>query len=709
MKQKLLLTVLIVALVAVYFIFDLGQFLNFEYLKEQQAQFQVFYQQNQLLTIGIYALIYIGVTMLSIPGATILTLAGGAIFGFWLGTIIISFASTIGATLAFFNCRYLFRDLFQDKLKNKLKTINAGVERDGALFLFTMRLAPLLPFFLVNAAFAKTFLNIWTFSWVSQIGMLAGTMVYVNAGTQLAKLESLAGILSPQMLLAFILLGIFPLLAKKGVEILKRRKVMRKFKRPKNFDYNIVVIGAGSGGLVAAYIAATVKAKVALIEKQKMGGDCLNTGCVPSKALLRSAKMLHYAKRAEDWGFKSTEVNFEFADVMERVQSIIKHIEPHDSVERFTSLGVEVFEGEAQVIDPFRVRVNGVTLTTRNIILASGAAPLIPPIPGIKKVNTLTSDSLWQIRKLPERLVVVGGGPIGSEMAQAMARFGSKVSLVEAYDCVLYREDKDVSDHLCQTFVNEGIDVLVNHRVKKFEMQADHKVVVCESDGKEVRIECDEILLALGRKANISGYGLEELGVELRDNGTIQVDEFLRTNYPNIYAVGDVTGPFQFTHFASHQAWYAAVNSLFSPLKKFKADYRVIPWTTFTDPEVARVGINEKEAQEKNIAYEVVKYDIGDLDRAIADGENNGFVKILTVPGKDKILGVTIIGPHAGDILGEFVTAMKYKLGLNKILGTIHVYPTISEANKYAAGNWKKAHAPEKILQWLKKFHTWRR
>ncbi|MBC8401259.1 MAG: dihydrolipoyl dehydrogenase [Candidatus Marinimicrobia bacterium] len=709
MKQKIILTVLIIALVAVYFIFDLGQFLNFEYLKEQQVQFQVFYQQNRLLTIGTFALTYIGVTMLSIPGAVILTLAGGAIFGFWLGTIVVSFASTSGATLAFFNCRYLFRDLFQDKLKDKLKIINAGVERDGALFLFTMRLAPLFPFFLVNAAFAKTFLNIWTFGWVSQIGMLAGTMVYVNAGTQLAKLESLAGILSPQMLLAFILLGIFPLLAKKGAEIIKRRKVMRKFKRPKKFDYNIVVIGAGSGGLVVAYIAAAVKAKVALIEKQKMGGDCLNTGCVPSKALLRSAKMLHYAKRAEDWGFKSTEVNFDFADVMERVQGIIKQIEPHDSVERFTSLGVEVFEGEAQVVDPFRVRVNGVTLTTRNIILASGAAPLIPPIPGIKEVNPLTSDSLWQIRKLPERLIVVGGGPIGSEMAQAMSRFGSKVSLVEAYDCVLYREDKDVSDHLCQTFVNEGIDVLVNHRVKKFEMQADHKVVICESDGKEVRIECDEVLLALGRKANISGYGLEELGVELRNNDTIQVDEFLRTNYPNIYAVGDVTGPFQFTHFASHQAWYAAVNSLFSPLKKFKADYRVIPWTTFTDPEVARVGINEKEAQEKNIAYEVVKYDIGELDRAIADGENNGFVKILTVPGKDKILGVTIIGPHAGDILGEFVTAMKYKLGLNKILGTIHVYPTISEANKYAAGNWKKAHAPQKILRWLKKFHAWRR
>ncbi len=707
--KKIIILGIIVLIVAAYFKYDLGQYFNFDYLKSQQQAFQHYYSLHQLQTIVFFFLAYVIMAAVSLPGAAIMTLAAGAIFGLVTGTILVSFASSIGATLAFMVSRYLFRDAIEKKFSANLKSINEGIEREGSFYLFTLRLIPVFPFFVINLVSGLTKMRALSFYIVSQIGMLAGTIVYVNAGTQLSKLESPSGILSPGIIGSFLLLGIFPLIAKKIIAYMKSRKVLRKYKKPSKFDYNIIVIGAGSGGLVSAYIAAAVKAKVALIEKHKMGGDCLNTGCVPSKAFIRSAKMLHYAERAKEWGFNSTTVDFEFAQVMERVQQVITTVEPHDSVARYTDLGVEVFEGAARIIDPYRVEVNGQTLTTRNIILATGARPLVPGIPGVEKVKPLTSDTVWNIRKLPRRLVVVGGGPIGSELAQSFARFGSEVTQVEAYDCVLSREDDDVSGLICEQFASEGITVLKNHRVTEFQEENGTKVVLCDHQGKTVRVECDEIFMALGRRANVEGFGLEDLQVQLRPNKTIETDEFLRTNYPNIYAVGDVTGPYQFTHFAAHQAWYASVNALFSPFKKFKADYRVIPWTTFTDPEVARVGLNEKDAKAKGIDYEVTLYNFAELDRAIADEEVKGFVKVLTVPGKDKILGVTIAGPHAGDIITEYITAMKYNIGLNKILGTIHVYPTIGEANKAAAGNWKKAHAPEGLLNWVEKFHAWRR
>ena len=475
------------------------------------------------------------------------------------------------------------------------------------------------------------------------------------------------------------------------------------------YEYNIIVIGAGSGGLVASYIAAAIKAKVALIEKHKMGGDCLNTGCVPSKALLRSAKMLSYAKRAREFGFRSANVEFDFAEVMERVQSVIKQIEPHDSVERYSKLGVECITGEAKIIDPHRVEVDGKILTTRNIIVATGAGPLVPPIAGIDDVEYLTSDTVWNLRELPKKLVVLGGGPIGSEMAQAFARLGSEVTLVEMAPQILIREDEEVIRLVTDKFQQEGIRVLTNHKAKAFTREHGWQVLVCEADGKEVRIPFDQVIVALGRKANVTGFGLEELGVTLNKNGTVAADPFLRTNFPNIYVCGDVTGPYQFTHTAAHQAWYASVNALFAPIKQFKADYSVIPWATFTDPEVARVGLNEKDAKAQKIPYEVTTYGIDDLDRAIADSEAHGFVKVLTVPQKDKILGVTIVGTHAGDLIAEYVLAIKHELGLNKILSTIHIYPTLAEANKFAAGEWKKAHAPKFALALLEKFHRWRR
>jgi pyruvate/2-oxoglutarate dehydrogenase complex dihydrolipoamide dehydrogenase (E3) component len=483
----------------------------------------------------------------------------------------------------------------------------------------------------------------------------------------------------------------------------------KTYKKPEKFDRNLVVLGAGSAGLVTAYIAAAVKAKVTLIEKNKMGGDCLNTGCVPSKALIRSAKFLAHTRRVREFGFKSADVEFEFADVMERVQRVIKTIEPHDSVERYTELGVECITGEAKITSPWTVDVNGKTLTTKSIVIAAGAHPFVPPITGIEDVGYYTSDTIWELRKLPKRLIILGGGPIGSELTQCFARFGSQVSQIEMLPRLLIREDPEISDIVMQRFKDEGVSVLTNHKAKKFLVENGEKILICEHEGQDVRIAFDELLVAVGRTANTTGYGLEDLDIPTTSTKTIETNKFLQTSYPNIFACGDVAGPFQFTHTAAHQAWYAAVNSLFGSFKKFKVDYSVIPWATFTDPEVAHVGLNEIEAKENNIPYEVTTYDIDDLDRAIADEEAHGLIKILTVPGKDKILGVTIVGEHAGDLIAEYVSAMQNKIGLNKILGTIHIYPTMAEANKYVAGNWKKAHAPERLLKWVEKFHAWRR
>ncbi|WP_069472388.1 dihydrolipoyl dehydrogenase [Candidatus Marithrix sp. Canyon 246] len=615
-------------------------------------------------------------------------------FGVVTGTILVSFASTIGASLAFLVSRYLFKDLIQSRFTQQLASINEGVKKDGAFYLFALRLVPAFPFFIINLVMGLTPIKTWTFYWVSQVGMFAGTIVYVNAGTQIAQLDSLAGIVSPEIILSFALLGVFPLIAKKFIEYLKK---------PKHFDTNLVVIGAGAGGLVSSYIAAAVKAKVTLIEKHKMGGDCLNTGCVPSKALLRSAKMLSYMKRASEYGFKNASVEFEFAEVMERVQRVIKQIEPHDSVERYSKLGVDCIQGEATITSPYTVEVNGKQITTRNIIIASGGRPFVPPIPGLEESGYLTSDTIWNLRTLPKTLVILGGGPIGCELAQAFARLGSKVIQIQRAKHIMVREDTEVSEIIEAKFAKEGIKVLTSHKA----LRVEEKQLICEHEGKEVSIAFDEILVAVGRAANT--MGLEKLGIKLTARGTVAVDQYMRTNIPTIYACGDVAGPYQFTHTAAHQAWYAAVNALFGKFKKFKVDYSVIPWTTFTDPEVARVGLNEQDAKRQGIKYEVTKYGIDDLDRAIADEEAHGFVKVLTKPGKDKILGVTIVGHHAGDLIAEYIQAMKWGIGLNKVLGTIHIYPTLTEANKYAAGEWKRAHTPAKVLKWVEKYHAWQR
>jgi pyruvate/2-oxoglutarate dehydrogenase complex dihydrolipoamide dehydrogenase (E3) component/uncharacterized membrane protein YdjX (TVP38/TMEM64 family) len=705
---------LVLGLTLAYQQLDLGRWLTLDQLKASRDALQQFYNSDPVWTLAVFFGVYVLATAVSFPGASVLTLAGGAIFGLGIGLLVVSFASSLGALLAFWMARTLLRDTVERRFGTFLAPINAGLAKDGVFYLLTLRLVPVFPFWLINLTMGLTQIGARPFYIVSQIGMLAGTAVYVNAGTQLAAIESTADILSPPLLGSLVLLGAFPLVAKWAVSALQQRKLYARWRKPRRFDRNMVVIGAGAGGLVSAYIAAAVKAKVTLVEGHKMGGDCLNYGCVPSKALIRSAKAVKQVRQAGAFGVRGAQATVDFAAVMQRVHDVVRDIEPHDSVERYTAMGVEVLQGHARITSPWSVEVTLAdgqhqTLTTRNIVIAAGASPFVPPIPGLKEAGFLTSDTVWGLTTLPRRLVVLGGGPIGSELAQCFARLGSEVTQVEMAPRTMAREDPEVSERVMASLRADGVRILTGHQAVRVEVVAGEKRLIVRHGDQEQAVPFDELLCAVGRSPRVTGYGLEELGIPLTARKTIETNAYLQTLYPNIYAVGDVAGPFQFTHTAAHQAWYAAVNALFGRFKRFKADYSVIPWATFTDPEVARVGLSETEAREQGVPFEVTKYGIEDLDRAIADGTAHGFVKVLTVPGKDKILGVTIVGEHAGDLLAEYVLAMKHGLGLNKILGTIHTYPTLSEANKYAAGEWKRAHAPQRVLAWVERFHAWER
>lgn len=711
--RKLALLLLLAVAVGLALHFDLGRYLSLDALKAQRGALEALQAERPLaFTAGFFA-VYVLVTALSFPGAAVLTLAAGALFGLGWGTLLVSLASTAGATLAFLAARYLLRDGLQARYGERLKAINAGVAREGAFYLFTLRLVPVFPFFLVNLVMGLTSIRTWTYVWVSQLGMLLGTAAYVNAGTELSQLSSLRGILSPGLIGAFALLGLLPLLARRLIDALKARQVYRGYRRPRRFDRNLIVIGAGAAGLVSSYIAAAVRAKVTLIEKGEMGGDCLNTGCVPSKALIRAAKSIAEARRAADFGVQLPAPTVDFPAVMARVRRAVAEIAPHDSVARYQGLGVDCRQASARLVDPWTVELDsGERLTAPNIVLATGAAPYVPPIPGLVEAGYLTSDTLWDLQELPRRLLVLGGGPIGCELAQAFARLGSQVTQVEMLPRLLIREDPEVSALVQARFAAEGVDLRLATRAKAVVIERGEKVLIGEREGREERIAFDQILVAVGRAARLDGTGLRELGLRL--GKTIEVDDYGRTSFPNIYACGDASGPYQFTHTAAHTAWYAAVNALFGPLLwlrggRFRIDYSVVPWVTFTAPEVARVGLNEAEAREQGIAYELSRYGLDDLDRAIADGEAEGWVKVLTVPGKDRILGATVVGAHAGELLAEFTLAMRHGLGMNQLLGTIHVYPTWSEAAKYSAGVWKQAHKPEGLLRLVARYHAWRR
>ncbi|MFQ2180359.1 FAD-dependent oxidoreductase [Aeromonas sp. s13] len=713
-RTRLLLALVMGSLIGAFFALDLGRYLTLDALQAQQAAVAQWVDSHFVSASLLFVLIYVLSTALSLPGASLLTLGGSAVFGVAWGLLLVSFASTIGATLAFLSARFLLRDWVTARFGDKLATFQSGMAKEGAFYLLSLRLIPIFPFFLVNLLMGLTPIRVSTYYWVSQLGMLPGTFVYVLAGSELGQLTSTGNILSPGLMVALTLLGLMPWLVKKLTTYLARRRLLAPYRKPARYDYNLLVIGAGAGGLVTSYIAAAVKAKVALIEKHKMGGDCLNSGCVPSKALIRSARFAAEQRKADELGFSPSHSRADFAAVMERVTEVIKEVEPHDSIERYQGLGVECIEGEARLVSPWEVEVNGQRLASRHIVIATGARPLEPKLPGLDQVPYLTSDSLWQLRTPPHRLLVLGGGPIGCELAQSFALLGIPVTLVELSEQLLPREDRAVADALAGQMSRDGVQLLTGWRAERADYlpaaEGDLPIRLQLRRGDETQVvEGDQLLLALGRVANVSGFGLEALGVELAPRGTLAVDGFLATNFPSILAVGDVAGPYQFTHFAAHQAWYAAVNALFGQFKRFRADYRVIPAATYTTPEIARVGLNRKEAEAQGIPFEATCFELAELDRAIADGERHGFVEVLTVPGKDTILGATIVGTHAGERIAEFVLAMRHRLGLGKILGTIHAYPTLMEGNKYVAGEWKRAHQPTRVLALLARYHRWRR
>lgn len=673
------------------------------------------YATSPWLTAGAFFVSYTLMAALSIPGAGVMSLVAGAVFGLGVGILLVSFASSLGATMACLISRALLREWVTRRFARYLRRIDAGIGRDGPYYLLGMRLVPIFPFFIINLVMGLTAMPLWVFYLVSQVGMFPATVVFVNAGVQLGEITELSveGILTPGVITSLVLLGMLPLVARWFINALRARRAYRPWRsqRPRGFTTNLLVIGAGSAGLVSAYIAAATQARVTLVERHRMGGDCLNTGCVPSKALIRSARMMHYATRAADFGvLHNGPPKLDFSAVMRRVHDVIAHVEPHDSIDRYTRLGVDCVTGEAELISPWALRVNGCTITAPAMILATGAAPLVPPIPGLDQLAVLTSDNLWQLEALPARLLVLGGGAIGCEMAQAFRRLGAEVVIADVAESLLPREDTDVSQAITTCFAAEGIRVLTGHRAVSFTPHPNGSDTgVLAHAGGQVSVEFDRVLVAVGRRARMDTPGLERLGLVRNVDGTLEVDAYLRTRYPNVYACGDAVGPYQFTHVAAHQAWHATVNALFGGLRKFKVDYSVIPRVTFTDPEVAHVGLSECEARAAGISYECTRYGIDDLDRAIADSEAHGFVKVLTVPGRGRILGATVVGYQAGNLIAELVLAMKQGIGLHKILATIHAYPTMVEANKYVASQWRRGQVSRYTLAWLDRFHRWQR
>lgn len=470
-------------------------------------------------------------------------------------------------------------------------------------------------------------------------------------------------------------------------------------------NYHLIVFGAGSGGLVCAAGAAGLGAKVALIEKNKMGGDCLNTGCVPSKAIIRAAKLRYDAKRSRDFGLKAAAEEVNMAEVMASVREVQTKIEPHDSQDRFEGLGVDVYRREFSFISPFEVSDGESTLRAKRIVLATGSSPAVPDVPGLADVGYRSSENIWELEELPKNLVVLGGGPIGCELAQTFARLGSRVTLVQR-SRLLSREDPEVSEFLKDIFEEEGIQLKLGWQPREVIQDGEIKAVVLRHPEEgEQKIPFDEILVALGRKPNTEGLQLENGGVKV-ESGKIPVDSYLRTTAKHIYACGDVTGPFLFTHTADHQARTVLRNALFPG--KSKIQYDVIPWSTFTDPEVARLGMSEIEAREKGIAIEVYRYSLTDLDRAVCDREDRGFIKVLTPKGSDKILGVTLVSPHAGDLLPEWTLAMTQNIGLKTISNLIHVYPTLSEINKRVGGVFQNSRLTPRLRRILSSYLRWR-
>lgn len=713
-RSRLWLVLALATSFGLFVFFDLQQYLSLPWLRSQHQALLDLYATQPVATLFGYSLLYVLATALSVPGAVVFSLAGGAIFGTLVGTLVVSFASSAGATLAFLCARHLLRATVASRYGHLLARIDEGLAREGAFYLLSLRLVPLFPFFMINLLLGLTRMPTRTYYWVSQLGMLPATVLIVHAGTELAAVESPADVLGPSLLATLTLLGLLPLLAARFLSWLRARRVLSPWRdrRPRRYDRNLIVIGAGAAGLVASYLAAALKAKVTLVERAEMGGECLNTGCVPSKALIHTSRLLHELRQAHRLGIGEVRAEFDFAKVMARVHRVVQEIAPHDSRERYTALGVECLAGQARLLTPWEVEITAAdgetqVLTTRSIVLATGSVPVVPELPGLAAMRPLTSDTLWGITRLPPRLLVFGGGPMGCELAQCFARLGSQVVLLERGARLLPREDPEAAALVTEALVRDGVTVLVAHQARECAWRGEHKVLVAEGPEALIEIAFDEILCALGRRPSTTDIGLETLGIEAGDN--IETDAFLATRYPNILVAGDAAGPWRFTPVAAHQAWHATINALFGGLYRTRPDYRVLPRTLFTDPEIASVGLTEESARAAGLEFEITTLPLADLDRAITEGNTQGFVKVLTPPGRDRLLGVTIVGRHAGEMLGEFALAMRHGLGLRKILATVHAYPTFGEAAKQLAGAWQRAHAPQGLLRWLGRYHTWRR
>ncbi|WP_304616583.1 FAD-dependent oxidoreductase [Paracoccus sp. (in: a-proteobacteria)] len=676
--------------------------------------------ERPVTILALYFLAYVAVAALSLPVAVWLTLGAGALFGLAAGIVLVSLAATLGAVLAFLTARHLLRDRVRARLGARLgeraDAIEAGLQRDGAFYLFSLRILPALPFFAVNLLMGLTPIRVWTYAWVSLLGMLPATAIYVNAGTQLAQIERPSDVLSPGIIGSFVALALFPWIARWGLGLWRRRQLGRSADRPRSFDRNVIVIGAGSAGLVAANVAASAGARVTLVEAHRMGGDCLNTGCVPSKALIASAKAAHAARNAARMGIAAGPVTVDFPAVMARIRAAIAAIAPHDSAERYRGLGVEVIQGRARLADPWTVDIalpDGLTrrLTARAIILATGAAPVMPDLPGLAEAGALTSETLWdrlaQRGSLPARLVVLGGGPIGLELAQAMARLGSAVTVVEAAPRLLPQEGERTASLIAGALAADGVTVLTGTRALAAGTEGAARWLEIEAGGTTRRLPCDEILVAVGRKPRIEGLGLDGLGVPI--SGSIETNEHLQTTWPHILAAGDVAGPWQFTHAAGHQGAQAALNALFGDLWRQKGKLAAMPRVTFTDPQIARMGLGPHEAAKRGLAHDVTRYPLASLDRAVAEGATEGLVEVVTAKGRDRVLGVTIVAPEAGEMLAPFALAMQNGLGLSRMLSTVLPYPTWSEANRNLAGQWRRARLNPRLMAMLARYHEWRR
>lgn len=690
-----------------FFWFDLEQYLTLEMIQAKSGALRDQVQAHPWWAGSVFFAAYVALTVMSFPGTVVLTLLAGALFGLVGGTLMVSFASNIGALFAMLISRFLLRDWIQRRFAKQIASINRGLERDGAFYLFSLRLIPLVPFVLLNPALGLTRVSMWTFWWTTQAGMLPGHAIYVGAGRQLARIREISDILSPSLIGTLALLAIFPLAATKLLTLYKARKVYSGWQKPKSFEHNLVVIGGGSGGLTAARIAASMKARVALVERERLGGAALHSGSVPARALMRAANLHHTLRQGGTLGIRMhTEVDF--AEVMRQVRRTLDEAQGQVTAESSKTAGLEMVRGSAQLTSPWSVQVGNRTLCSRAIVIATGSHAIIPPIPGLEEVEPLTCENVWDLQQRPERLLVMGGEANACELAQAFQRLGCQVTLVVEGDMLLASAEPEARQAVTDALCADGVQVLLKVSPQRFEVAESERRLVCSIDEQNRFLAFDQVLLALGREAHLHDLGLEKLKLSTREDGSLEVDEYLATRYPNIYAVGAVTGPDSSFQSAKHHAWYAAANGLFSGFRRFMVSDRVVPRVAFTSPEIASVGLTEAQAKLAELEYEVTMLDLDSLEAAQMSIGNSGFLKVLTERGRDRIIGVTLVGDGASETLAVFVLAMKHKLGLNKLRRTVHINPTLAEASLAVAEAWRRAHTAKRSQTWAARLHRWR-